>query len=258
MARERQPGSMDHGMILEAGVGTLADGSDAISTRLESIGWKIPERILTTRELMEGTRHHPHIQLERLTGIHQRHVCSDGEDSYTLAVGAARDCLAHSRYGGEDIEMLINCSISRYKGGLRHQWEAPLSLSIKDAIGANDAISFDISNACAGMMTGIFILHDFIRRGVIRRGMAVSGEYISSLGQNAAKGAERSARVPDSRRCRHSGDRRAGGERDGLHLGRGVYDAFRTQPPMPWRAQQGGAWRFDVHEGKDDLPGRYL
>jgi 3-oxoacyl-[acyl-carrier-protein] synthase-3 len=178
---------MDHGMILEAGVGTLADGSDAIPTRLESIGWKIPERILTTRELMKGTRHHPAIELERLTGIHQRHVCSDGEDSYTLAVGAARDCLAHSRYGAEDIEMLINCSISRYKGGLRHQWEAPLSLSIKDAIGANKAISFDISNACAGMMTGIFILHDFIRRGVIRRGMAVSGEYISSLGQNAAK-----------------------------------------------------------------------
>jgi 3-oxoacyl-[acyl-carrier-protein] synthase-3 len=60
-------------------------------------------------------------------------------------------------------------------------------LSIKDAIGANKAVSFDISNACAGMMTGVFILHDFIRRGVIRRGMAVSGEYISSLGQNAAK-----------------------------------------------------------------------
>jgi len=67
-------------MILEAGVGTLADGRAAIPTRLESIGWKIPERILTTRELMESTRHHPHIELERLTGIHQRHVCSEGED----------------------------------------------------------------------------------------------------------------------------------------------------------------------------------
>lgn len=174
-------------MILEAGVGALADGSAAIPTRLESIGAKIPERILTTRELMEGTRHHPHIELERLTGIHQRHVCSEGEDSVTLAVDAARDCLAHSRYGPEDIEMLISCSISRYKGGLRHQWEPPLSLSIKDAIGAHKAISFDLSNACAGMMSGVFVLHDFIRRGVIRRGMAVSGEYISSLGQNAAK-----------------------------------------------------------------------
>ncbi len=187
MARERHAVQMDHGMILEAGVGNLADGSPAIPTRIESIGWKIPERILTTQELMESTRHNTHIQLERLTGIHQRHVCSEGEDSYTLAVGAARDCLEHSRYDPEDMEMLINCSISRYKGGLRHQWEAPLSLSIKDAIGAHRAINFDISNACAGMMTGVFILHDFIRRGVIKRGMAVSGECISNLGQNAAK-----------------------------------------------------------------------
>lgn len=174
-------------MILEEGAGALADGSPSIPTRLESIGSRIPERILTTKELMESTRHHPHIDLERLTGIHQRHVCSEGEDSYTLAVGAARDCLAHSRHGPEDIEMLINCSISRNKGGLRHQWEPPLSMSIKDAIGAHKAISFDISNACAGMMTGVFILHDFVRRGVIQRGMAISGEYISSLGQNAAK-----------------------------------------------------------------------
>lgn len=178
---------MEHGMILESGAGTLADGSPAIPTRLESVGWKIPTRILTTQELMQSTRHHPHIQLEKLTGIHQRHVCSEGEDSFTLAAGAARDCLDHSRHGPEDIEMLINCSISRYKDGLRHRWEPPLSSSLKDAIGAHRAVSFDISNACAGMMTGVFILHDFIRRGVIRRGMAVSGEYISSLGRNAAK-----------------------------------------------------------------------
>ncbi|MDH3728227.1 MAG: hypothetical protein OER77_11905 [Myxococcales bacterium] len=187
MGLERASVPMEHGMILESGVGTLSDGSPAIPTRLESIGWKIPKRILTTQELMESTRRHPHIELERLTGIHQRHVCSEGEDSFTLAVGAVRDCLAHSQYGPEDIEMLINCSISRYKDGLRHRWEPPLSLSIKEAIGAHKAVSFDISNACAGMMTGVFILHDFIRRGVIRRGMAVSGEYISSLGQNAAK-----------------------------------------------------------------------
>jgi len=82
---------------------------------------------------------------------------------------------------------LISCSISRCRGGLRYQWEPPLSLHIKEAIGARNAVSFDIMNACAGMMTGVFVLHDFIRRGVIQRGMVVSGEYISSLGQNAAK-----------------------------------------------------------------------
>jgi 3-oxoacyl-[acyl-carrier-protein] synthase-3 len=83
--------------------------------------------------------------------------------------------------------MLISTSITRYKGGLRYQWEPPLSLAVKQAIGAPHATSFDLSNACAGMMSGAFILHDFIRRGVIRCGMAVSGEYISSLGRNAAR-----------------------------------------------------------------------
>ena len=187
MAAEQQALRMDRGMILEGGTGTLADGRPATPTRVESIGSKVPVRILTTEELMKSTRHQTHIELERLTGVHQRHVCSEGEDSFTLAVGAARDCLAHSRYGPQDIEMLINCSISRYKGGLVHQWEPPLSVEIKDAIGAHRAINFDVSNACAGMMTGVFILHDFIRRGVIRCGMAVSGEYISSLGRNAAR-----------------------------------------------------------------------
>lgn len=178
---------MEHGLVLEAGKGKLPDGEPAMPVRLESVGAEIPDKVVTTAEVMAGTRHHTHIELERLTGIHQRHVCSEGEDSFTLAVGAARDCLKHSRYSPEDLDMVINCSITRYKGGLRHQWEPPLSLFVKEAIGANRAQSFDLSNACAGMMSGVFILHDFIRRGAIRRGMVVSGEYISSLSDNAAR-----------------------------------------------------------------------
>ena len=58
MGAERQRVPMEHGMILEAGVGALADGSPAIPTRLESIGSKIPERILTTQELMELVNEH--------------------------------------------------------------------------------------------------------------------------------------------------------------------------------------------------------
>jgi 3-oxoacyl-[acyl-carrier-protein] synthase-3 len=37
------------------------------------------------------------------------------------------------------------------------------------------------------MLTGVFILNNWIRLGVVRRGMVVSGEYISQLGENAAK-----------------------------------------------------------------------
>jgi 3-oxoacyl-[acyl-carrier-protein] synthase-3 len=157
------------------------------AARFESVGVKLPPRVLTSRELMASTRHHTSIDLERLTGIRERHVCSEGEDSLTLAVDAARDCLARSRHEATDIEMIVCASITRYVGGLSYRFEPPLSMAIKQAIGAPGALSFDLTNACAGMMTGVFLLNDFIRRGVIRCGMVVSGEYISGLGVNAAR-----------------------------------------------------------------------
>jgi 3-oxoacyl-[acyl-carrier-protein] synthase-3 len=83
--------------------------------------------------------------------------------------------------------MLIVSSISRHVGGMRVQIEPPVSVVLKEALGARQAIGFDLSNACAGMMTGGFILNDQIRQGRIRRGMVVSGEHISELGRNAAQ-----------------------------------------------------------------------
>src|SRR4051794_12266104 len=155
--------------------------------RFESVGLALPAERLTSQELMSSLRHHPHIDLERLTGIHERRVAGEGEDSLSLAVRAARDCIDHSAHHAGDIDMVLSCSISKYRSGFRQRYEPPLSMYIKDAIGASRALSFDISNACAGMLTGVFILNDFIRRGEIRRGLVVSGESISQLGTNASK-----------------------------------------------------------------------
>ena len=160
---------------------------DSWRCRIESVGVKLPARRLTTKDLMNRTKHHTHIQLERLTGIHERHVVGPGENSFTLAAGAARDCLAHSQHQAPDIEMLISTSITRSRGGPSQSFEPPLSLYIKQAIGATRAVNFDLSNACAGMLTGVFVLQDLVTRGEISCGMVVSGEYISHLSWNAAK-----------------------------------------------------------------------
>lgn len=162
------------------------DGSGGPRARFESIGLKLPERRLTTAELMASTRHHTDIDLERLTGIRERRVCSPGEESLTLAVDAARDCLSRSRHSAADLDMLLCTSITRYVAPNEHRFEPPLSLTIREAIGARNAVCFDVSNACAGMLTGVFLLNEFVRSGAIRRGMIVSGEHISGLGTNAA------------------------------------------------------------------------
>ena len=179
-------GGGGHWMALEGG----ADGSPgagSYTSRFAAIGASVPHRRLSTDELMASTKYRTDIELEALTGVRERRVVGAGEDSYTLALGAARDALAHADCEAADLDMLIVSSISRHVGGLRVQLEPPVNVALKAALGAERAVGLDISNACAGMMTGVFILNDLIRQGRIRRGMVVSGEYISELGRNAAQ-----------------------------------------------------------------------
>jgi 3-oxoacyl-[acyl-carrier-protein] synthase III len=155
--------------------------------RIESIGRLLPATRLSTEELMESTRHHTHIDLERLTGIRERRVSAGEHDSLSLAAGAAADCLRLSRHSAEDLQVLVSCSITKYRENLTQCLEPPMSVSVAEHVGAANAVTFDLSNACAGMLTGVFVLSNRIRRGEVDCGMVVSGEYISSLGRNAAK-----------------------------------------------------------------------
>jgi len=168
-----------------AGRSSGASASAPWRSRIESVGVCLPRRRLSTRELMAACPAAADVDLEGLTGIRWRRVCSDDEDSHTLARDAALDCLARSRHRPGNVEMVINCSITRYRGRRDLNYEPGVSFVVKNEIGAPDALHFDLSNACAGMLTGVLILDDFIRRGVVRCGMVVSGESISSLSRNA-------------------------------------------------------------------------
>lgn len=155
--------------------------------RLAGAGRHLPPTHLTTDELMSTTRHHTHIDLERLTGIHERRVSVGDEDSLSLATSAALNCLDNAQRDPGSVDVVINCSITKFRGGLTQWLEPTMSSAIAHAIGADDAMTFDINNACAGMLTGVTIANNWIRQGVIERALVVSGEYISQLGRNAAR-----------------------------------------------------------------------
>jgi 3-oxoacyl-[acyl-carrier-protein] synthase III len=156
-------------------------------SRIESIGAIQPQARLTTDEIMGGLVIPGKFKFELLTGIKSRQVCSPGEDSLSLAVNAAQCCLSHSGYLPAEIEGVISCSITRFKDGCNHFYEPSFSHFIRERIGATRALNFDVSNACAGMLTGIYIADTLIRQGVIKNCLIVSGEYISSLIHNAIK-----------------------------------------------------------------------
>jgi 3-oxoacyl-[acyl-carrier-protein] synthase-3 len=155
--------------------------------QIESIGVKIPEKRLNITELTGKLKIPCISKFALLTGISERRICSAGEDSFSLAIDAARNCLSYSKYRADELDMIINCSITKYKGGLSHLYEPSFSTLIRNQLGASRAKTFDISNACAGMLTGLYIAENLIKQGVIKTCMIVSGEYISSLSDHAIK-----------------------------------------------------------------------
>lgn len=91
---------------------------------------------MTPDELMASTRYDTGIDLASLTGVRELHVAGAGEDSYTLALDAAQDALAHAG---------VEHQPSR--GRTAHTAGATGGVQLKHELGADRALSFVLSNA---------------------------------------------------------------------------------------------------------------
>src|SRR6266480_1782255 len=174
------------------------------TTVIESLGVYLPPNAVTTREVMRGCR--PLVSLlplEALTGIRSRRMAGDLEFAIDLAKRAVADCLTRSRYGPEDIDLLLCANISRCDGpDFRFTFEPSTSLLLKGHFGFRHALAFDVSNACAGVFTALYLADALTALGVVERAMVVSGEYVTHLTRAAQPsiGSASDPRLP----CRRS------------------------------------------------------
>lgn len=157
------------------------------NTIIESIGVYLPPQVLSTDEVIKGCKNLIPFPFEKVTGIKNRRVAGQHEFSIDLAKRAVAECLSNSKHHSADIDLLICCNISRYDGQNLLAFEPCTSIKLRQHFNFSNALVFDITNACAGMFTGIYIVDAFLKAGVIRRGMVVSGEYITHLTQSAQR-----------------------------------------------------------------------
>jgi 3-oxoacyl-[acyl-carrier-protein] synthase III len=153
---------------------------------IESLGVYLPPRAVTTAEILRGCKAPISFPFERMTGIRSRRMAGDGEFAIDLARKAVADCLARSRYGPDDIDLIICCNISRVDGPNHHTtFEPSTSVRLRRDFGLTGAVAFDVSNACAGLFSGLAFAQSYLAAGAARRALVVSGEYISHLTQTA-------------------------------------------------------------------------
>jgi amino acid adenylation domain-containing protein len=158
---------------------------DRASVIVESIGAYLPDKVVSTQEILQGCTANVRFPIEKMTGIQTRRMAGEEEFAIDMAIRAAEDALSRSKFRPEEIELLICCNISRYDGPTKVSYEPSTSMKLRKHFGMKHAIGFDLSNACATMWTAVNIIDAFIANGTIRCGMAVSGEYITHITRTA-------------------------------------------------------------------------
>lgn len=143
-------------------------------TRIAGIGTYLPATERTSAESEDRIRSSgidiPHGFIERSTGVRSRRIVGPGENASDLAVAAARQALDAAAVPAEEIDLLIFCSAS-------HDVTEPATANIVQAkLGARNAATFDLKNACNSLLSAVDVADAYVRLGRARVVLVATGE----------------------------------------------------------------------------------
>jgi len=144
---------------------------------IESFGYKVPPVKVSSVEIEERLSPVykrlglPEGRLELMTGIRERHFWEKGFKPSDGAIAAGKKALLSSSVRANEIGCLIMCSVCR------DFLEPATACIVHNALGISEnAMVFDISNACLGILTGMITAANMIETGQIEAAMLVAGE----------------------------------------------------------------------------------
>jgi 3-oxoacyl-[acyl-carrier-protein] synthase-3 len=116
-----------------------------------AIGTAIPEGVVTSRDLEEKTGFPEHVFVDKI-GIRQKPVASPGEHPSTLGAKAAQNALRQAQVSPEQIDLILYCGAGLYDYA---NWSP--SAKIQHEIGAVNAYTYEVRNACNGGNLGLYL-----------------------------------------------------------------------------------------------------
>lgn len=139
-----------------------------------SIGMAVPETVVTNDDLTKILDTSDE-WISTRTGIKQRHIANGDENSTYFGIEAAKDAIKKSNISGEDVDAIIVASSNPFN------IYPSTACVIQDAIGAKNAVAFDITVACTGMIYALEIGRSFISTGKYKNVLLVATDTNSKF-----------------------------------------------------------------------------
>lgn len=141
--------------------------------RITGTGSALPGRIVTNKELEQLVETSDEWIRER-TGIAERHV-SVGETVVTLASEAARKALEQAGKRAEEIDLILVATCSP------EQYLPCCACQVQAAVGAVNALAFDVNAACSGFLFALNTADAYLRMGLAENALVIGSEVLSKL-----------------------------------------------------------------------------
>ncbi len=142
--------------------------------QIRSIGMAIPETVITNDDLTKILDTSDE-WISTRTGIKQRYIANGDENSTFFGIKAAEDALRKSDLCGEDIDLIVVATSNPYN------IYPSTGCAIQEAIGARNAVAFDITAACTGMLYALEIGRSFIATGKYKNVLLVATDTNSKF-----------------------------------------------------------------------------
>lgn len=136
-------------------------------------GSYVPDKVVTNDDLSKIVDTSDE-WIRTRTGIKERHL-SDGETTYMLGAKAAKKAMEKAGLKCKDIDMLICATITP------DEFMPSTACRIQAELGAENAVAFDISAACSGLVFAINIATQFIETGMYKNICVIGAENLSKV-----------------------------------------------------------------------------
>ena len=161
--------------------------SGSLHSQILSFAGFLPKKVVFTKDIAPLGSIPRKIDFERLTGIKSHREVGDGECAISLAYEASIKALKRGNIGVRDIDLIINCSVSKLDAECNQMLEPSFASFLAERLGAINADHFDVSNACSGMITALKVADMYIKTGMAKHVLVTSGEYTSPVIYEAQK-----------------------------------------------------------------------
>lgn len=137
-------------------------------------GHYVPEKIVTNKDL-EKIVDTSDEWIRTRTGIEERRIARDDEDTSDMAQEASKKALENAGINGEDIDLILVATVTPDTSF------PSVSCILQDKLGARKAAAMDISAACSGFMYGMITAKQFIETGAYKHILIVGAEKLSKI-----------------------------------------------------------------------------